>query len=379
VPGATALKARSAKRLSEAFARFPAPRRLGSLPHTAPMKLLTSTLSLKKHQAIAALVTHGVAETADICGITTQKLCRWMKDPVFDAALRAARRADERHQTALLRQDAKGAVVSLLNIMYDARAKPSNRFVAARQVRRIAKAAVEIADFAADVAEMERTAIANAKLVILPAGDSVKSRRTGHGAKFPHRKRQAVIQLFKQHSIGDAARETGIGTQTLYQWMEEPEFDAECRAVERSVFGEAMTLAQQKLGDAITLIRKFARDPATPQATRLKADTYITNEALENAVKDLTARVAEGERAKGTPVATDEPEDTGKMIGRNLRQRLRQLKALLPVTRRGSFEYVHARDGRAVGWSVIGAQGKQVWSRPAEACQVGDLVPVVAA
>jgi len=343
------------------------------------MKLHTSALSLKKHQAIAALVTRSVAEAGDICGITTQNLCRWMKDPVFDAALRAARRAYDRHQTALLRQDAKAAVVSLLNIMYDARAKASTRFAAARQLRSIAKAAGEIADFAAEVAETERTAIANAKLVMLPAGESVKLGRTGHGAKFPHKKRQAVIQLFKQRSIEDAARETGIGTQTLYQWMEEPEFDAEFRAVERSAFGEAMTLAQQKTGDVITLIRKYARDPATPQATRIKADTYITNEALENAVKDLTARVAEGERAKGTPVATDEPEDTGKMIGRNLRQRLRQLKALLPVTRRGSFEYVHARDGRAVGWSVIGAQGKQVWSRPAEACQVGDLVPVVAA
>ena len=343
------------------------------------MKFHTSTLSPQKHQAIAALVTHGVVETADICGITTQKLCRWMKDPVFDAALRAARRADERHQTALLRQDAKGAVVSLLNIMYDARAKPSNRFAAARQIRSIAKASVEITDFAADVAEMERTAIANGKLVMLTASDSAKSRRTGHGAKFPHKKRQAVIQLFKQRSIEDAARETGIGTQTLYQWMEEPEFYAEFRAVERSALGEAMTLAQQKLGDTITLIRKFARDPATPHATRIKADTYLTNEAVANAVEDLTVRVSEGERAKGTTAATDEPEDTSKLIGRNLRQRLRQLKAVLPATRHGGFEYVHARDGRAVGWSVIGTEGKQVWSRPTEACQVGELVPEVAA
>ena len=243
----------------------------------------------------------------------------------------------------------------------------------------MAEAAGEIEDFAADLAQLEPAARqTNARVVSMPSHSRVKSGRTGHGAKYPRKKQEAILQLFKQKSIGDAARETGIGTQTLYQWMDEPEFDAECRAFERSVYGDAMTLARQKMSDAVTLIRNFSVDSAIPLATRINANRYIDKEAKEHALEDMTASVSEGERAKGVATA-EEPEDRSKLIGRNLRQRLRQLKALLPGPRYDGFEHIHARDGKATGSSVIGPQGRHVWSKPPEGFKVGERVPEVAA
>jgi hypothetical protein len=337
------------------------------------MKIHIATLSLRKHQAIAALITHGVAEAALICGTSAQILGRWMKDPVFSAALRAARRADFRHQKARLRQGVKGAVFSLLTIAANPAAKASNRFNAAKQLISIAEYAGEREDFLAEVTELE-SATRGAKL---PAGGSVKSPRTGHGAKYPRKKQQAIIELFQQRSIAEAARKTGVGLQTLYRWMEEPEFVAECRAFERSTFGEALTLAQQKTGDLMMLIRNFSLDRTVPDATRNKANDYIYSDAKANALEDTQERLSEQERAKA--ISTDEPAETSKTIGRDLRQRLRRLQALLPGTWCDETQYIHAVDGRPAGCSVIGAEGWHKWSKPPEGSKVGDRVPDKAA
>jgi hypothetical protein len=90
-------------------------------------------------------------------------------------------------------------------------------------------------------------------------------------------------------SVADAARVAGIGTETLYRWMRYPALVAEYRAAAVAAFGPAMMLAQQRMGDAVTVIRGLAVDPAILEETRLLADLYIADAVKVDAMEDLSA------------------------------------------------------------------------------------------
>jgi len=48
----------------------------------------------------------------------------------------------------------------------------------------------------------------------------------GHGAKFDHKKEQAIAALLSHRNVEAAARAVGISSNTLLRWTKEPEFDA---------------------------------------------------------------------------------------------------------------------------------------------------------
>ena len=120
-------------------------------------------------------------------------------------------------------------------------------------------------------------------------------------------------------------------------------------------------------------LARFAEARSAP-VTRIKADAYIVSDAKANAREDAQERLSEQERARAIS-ATDEPAETSKTIGRDLRQRLRRLQALLPGTWCDETQYCHAVDGRPAGCSVIGPEGWHKWSKPPEGSKVGDRVP----
>ena len=64
----------------------------------------------KKEEAIAALLTHrNTEEAARSIGVVPSTLLRWMKEPDFDAAYRAARRLAFGQSIARLQQGATAA------------------------------------------------------------------------------------------------------------------------------------------------------------------------------------------------------------------------------------------------------------------------------
>ena len=67
----------------------------------------------------------------------------------------------------------------------------------------------------------------------------------GHGSKFSRKQEAAILALLTQRSVEEAARVAGIGTQTLYRWMKEPEFDAAYRRARRAAFGQSIARLQQ--------------------------------------------------------------------------------------------------------------------------------------
>jgi len=116
----------------------------------------------KMEDAIAALLSQrNVDEAARSAGIGTRTLLRWMKDPEFDAAFRAARRAAFGQTTARLQQGSSAAATILMKLMLDANTPASTRVRAAEIVVSHAAKAIEIEDIEARVSELERAAEAS--------------------------------------------------------------------------------------------------------------------------------------------------------------------------------------------------------------------------
>jgi len=82
----------------------------------------------KKDDAIAALLTHrNIEEAAGAVKVSAKTLLRWMKEPKFDAAYRAARRLAFSQSIARLQQASSAAVTTVLKLMVHANAPASTR------------------------------------------------------------------------------------------------------------------------------------------------------------------------------------------------------------------------------------------------------------
>ena|SRR5580698_299916 len=110
----------------------------------------------KKEEAIAALLTQRTTEdAARAIGIAPSTLLRWMKEPEFDAAYRAAKRAAYGQSIARLHQASSAAVTTLLKLMVDQNVPASTRARCADSVLGHTVKAIEIEDVEARVAALE--------------------------------------------------------------------------------------------------------------------------------------------------------------------------------------------------------------------------------
>jgi hypothetical protein len=119
-------------------------------------------LGRKKEEAIVALLSQrSVEEAARACDTPARTLYRWMQEPDFDAALRAARRKAYSQSIARLQQASSAAVSTLLKVMVDPSTPASTKVRAADSVLDHSAKAIEIEDIDARLSELERTAEAS--------------------------------------------------------------------------------------------------------------------------------------------------------------------------------------------------------------------------
>jgi hypothetical protein len=120
----------------------------------------------------------------------------------------------------------------------------------------------------------------------------------GHGAKFGHKKEEAIANLLTQRNLEEAAKATGVGTRTLIRWMKEPEFQSAYREARRTAFGQAIARLQQGTSAAATTLLKVLIDANTPASVKVRAAEAIFSHAAKAIeIEDIEARVAELERA----------------------------------------------------------------------------------
>jgi hypothetical protein len=116
----------------------------------------------KKEEAIVALVSQrSIEEAARTCNTPARTLYRWLKEPEFDAAYRAARRHAYGQSISRLQQGSTAAATTLLKVMVDPTTPPSTRVRAAEAVLSHAAKAIEIEDIDARLRELEAAADAN--------------------------------------------------------------------------------------------------------------------------------------------------------------------------------------------------------------------------
>ena len=113
----------------------------------------------KKDEVVAAILsTRTLEEAARMARISLATLTRWMKLPEFETAYREARRVAYGQAIARLQQGSSAAVTVLLKVMVDPASPASVRVRAADSVLDHSKKNIELEDFEARLAELERAA-----------------------------------------------------------------------------------------------------------------------------------------------------------------------------------------------------------------------------
>ena len=116
-------------------------------------------LGRKKEDAIVALLSHrSIEDAAKACNTAARTLHRWLTEPDFDAAYRAARRKAFGQSIGRLQQGAAAAATTLLKVMIEPGTPPATRVRAAESVLAHAAKAIEIEDIDARLRELERAA-----------------------------------------------------------------------------------------------------------------------------------------------------------------------------------------------------------------------------
>jgi hypothetical protein len=111
----------------------------------------------KKEEAIVALLTtRTTEEAARAVNVTAKTILRWQKEPEFDAAFRAAKRAAFGQSIARLHYLSSAAVSTLGKVMLDAATPPATKVRAADSILDHTAKAIEIEDIEARLSELER-------------------------------------------------------------------------------------------------------------------------------------------------------------------------------------------------------------------------------
>jgi len=121
----------------------------------------------------------------------------------------------------------------------------------------------------------------------------------GPGSKFTRKKEEAIAALLTQRNVEEAARVTGISTQTLLRWLQIPEFDVAYRKARRDAFSQSIARLQQASSAAVATLLKVMVDEKTPASSKLRAaDCILGYAAKAIELADFEARLAALERAK---------------------------------------------------------------------------------
>ena len=118
----------------------------------------------KKEDAIVALLTtRTIEEAARAVKVSPKTLLRWQKEPEFDLAFRAAKRAAFGQAIGRLHQLSSAAVSTLGKVMLEGGTPPSTKVRAADSILNHTIKAIENEEIEARVSALERAAEAAAR------------------------------------------------------------------------------------------------------------------------------------------------------------------------------------------------------------------------
>ena len=120
----------------------------------------------------------------------------------------------------------------------------------------------------------------------------------GHGEKNSRKRELFIAALLTEPNIREAAKKAGIGESTGWQWLQDPDFQAEYREARRMAVSQAIAQLQQASSGAVaTLCEVMADQEATP-ASRVTAAKTVLEMAIKGVeLEDLAERIEKLEQA----------------------------------------------------------------------------------
>jgi Helix-turn-helix domain len=114
------------------------------------------------------------------------------------------------------------------------------------------------------------------------------------------RKQEAAIAALLTHwSVEEAARVAGIGAQTLYRWLDDPDFAAAYRKATLVTYRQSIGRLQQSSGALVSVLVTVMRDPAATASTRARAaDRVLRHAKTATETEQVAVRFAELKRAQ---------------------------------------------------------------------------------
>lgn len=111
-------------------------------------------------------------------------------------------------------------------------------------------------------------------------------------AKSDHKKERAVSALITAGSIKEAARAAGIGTRTLYSWLNDKDFREAYRQARREVVNQALAQLQRVSSSAVNTLSEIMEDSEAPASSRVSASKAVLELAIRAVeLQDIMARL----------------------------------------------------------------------------------------
>lgn len=114
----------------------------------------------------------------------------------------------------------------------------------------------------------------------------------GHGAKIGRKREIFIACLLTESNIRNAAKKAGIGENTGWRWLQEPDFQRDYRAARRLVVSQAISQLQQACAEAVVALRQIINDESAPPSARVTAARTVLDTAVRGVeLEDLTGRI----------------------------------------------------------------------------------------
>jgi phage terminase small subunit len=101
-----------------------------------------------------------------------------------------------------------------------------------------------------------------------------------HGSKMANKQDKLISALLTTRTIEQAAKKAGVGENTVYRWLELPEFQTAYREAKRKVVDNAIMQLQKATGEAVEVLREVMSDNESPANARVASAKAIIEQAL---------------------------------------------------------------------------------------------------
>jgi hypothetical protein len=122
----------------------------------------------------------------------------------------------------------------------------------------------------------------------------------GHGEKISRKQDHAIAHLLTAPTIAEAARQAGLGEQTVRRWLKDTHFQAAYREARHHAVAQAIAQVQRVASTAVETLQQVMIEPAALASARVSAAKTVLDMAIKAVeLEDLARRIAALEQRLG--------------------------------------------------------------------------------